>query len=717
MSLAPALGGDIGLFADAVAAGLVGLASDRRILLWNRWMVEHSGISATDAIGRTLPEVFPETAATRLASAIDYAIDKRMAALLSPALNGNTLRIYSSPEHRSPDKRMKYLVQVIPLRDQSIAGACLLQINDMSAALKRERQLRQQADDLRREKQLGIAIQDRLSGILDNVQEAILTIDKDGIVLKYNQAAERIFGYNATEVVGSNVKILMPARYADEHDEYLARYHRERTARIIGIGRKVLGKRKSGEVFPMQLAVTEVQSIHGQEFIGLVRDVSEEEKARERLEQAVQTITERERFIRAVTDALPGLLAYWDRDLRCHFANRSYLEWFNKTPDEVLGGTLLDLLGERVFALNQPYIQGALAGTPQKFERVLTKADGSAGYTWANYIPDIDVDGTVIGFYVLVTDVTPLKEAEAELELAASVFQSTAEGITVTNPQGVILSVNPSFTEITGYSAAEAIGQTPRMLKSNRHDQAFYAAMWQEITRKGRWKGDIWNRRKDGQLYLERMTITMIRDSMGAPLRYVSVFNDITDLWRNDEQLRRLAFRDGLTDLPNRILLMDRFNRQHALAQREKRELAVMFLDLDRFKHVNDTLGHNVGDEVLKAVALKLKAEVRQADTVARLGGDEFVVLLDNPVNTDEVARIASRIVAVINEPMELCGKVAEVGTSIGIALHPTDGNSPDELLKNADIAMYAAKAAGKNTYRFFVDSMTRPLATSNQTA
>jgi diguanylate cyclase (GGDEF)-like protein len=255
------------------------------------------------------------------------------------------------------------------------------------------------------------------------------------------------------------------------------------------------------------------------------------------------------------------------------------------------------------------------------------------------------------------------------------------------------------------------------MLKSNRHDQAFYAAMWQEITRKGRWKGDIWNRRKDGQLYLERMTITMIRDSMGAPLRYVSVFNDITDLWRNDEQLRRLAFRDGLTDLPNRILLMDRFNRQHALAQREKRELAVMFLDLDRFKHVNDTLGHNVGDEVLKAVALKLKAEVRQADTVARLGGDEFVVLLDNPVNTDEVARIASRIVAVINEPMELCGKVAEVGTSIGIALHPTDGNSPDELLKNADIAMYAAKAAGKNTYRFFVDSMTRPLATSNQTA
>jgi diguanylate cyclase (GGDEF)-like protein len=132
---------------------------------------------------------------------------------------------------------------------------------------------------------------------------------------------------------------------------------------------------------------------------------------------------------------------------------------------------------------------------------------------------------------------------------------------------------------------------------------------------------------------------------------------------------------------------------------------------------VNDTLGHNVGDEVLKAVALKLKAEVRQADTVARLGGDEFVVLLDNPVNTDEVARIASRIVAVINEPMELCGKVAEVGTSIGIALHPTDGNSPDELLKNADIAMYAAKAAGKNTYRFFVDSMTRPLATSNQTA
>ena len=267
----------------------------------------------------------------------------------------------------------------------------------------------------------------------------------------------------------------------------------------------------------------------------------------------------------------------------------------------------------------------------------------------------------------------------------------------------MILSVNPAFTSITGYSAEEAIGQSPRILKSDRHDQAFHAAVWRDIAIDGIWQGQVWNCRKNGEAFLEWLTITRIPAPEGQPVRYISVFNDITELWRKDERIRHMAFHDALTGLPNRALLMERVDYQIAIAERERHPLAVLFLDLDRFKYVNDTLGHDIGDELLKAVAESLLALVRQSDTVARLGGDEFVILLNNPTSEAEVGHIADRIVAVINEPMKFReDKTAQVGTSIGIAMYPSDGNTSAQLMKNADTAMYAAKRAGKNTYRFF---------------
>ena len=185
------------------------------------------------------------------------------------------------------------------------------------------------------------------------------------------------------------------------------------------------------------------------------------------------------------------------------------------------------------------------------------------------------------------------------------------------------------------------------------------------------------------------------------------MFHDITDVWHKNEHIRHLAFHDPLTDLPNRSLLMERLERQIALGDREQRSMAVLFLDLDRFKFVNDNFGHDIGDDLLKSVAQKLQALVRHSDTVARLGGDEFVIKLNNPANGEEVAHIAERIVTVINEPMVFGGKTVQVGTSIGIALYPTDGETPAELIRNADTALYAAKSSGKNTYRFYSPSMT----------
>jgi diguanylate cyclase (GGDEF)-like protein/PAS domain S-box-containing protein len=552
-----------------------------------------------------------------------------------------------------------------------------------------------------------VVIQDSLNGILDNVYEAILTIDHIGTIQSFNKAAERIFGYDTAEVMGNNVKMLMPSPYIDEHDGYLSRYLQERTPRVIGIGRKVQGQRKNGMIFPMRLSVTEIRRQGESHFVGLVSDISEEELALERAEADANKIAEDARFIKSLTDSLPSLVAYWDKDLRCRFANNAYLEWFGKPPEHVVGYTMMDLMGERLFALNEPYIRAVLVGTPQKFERALTKTDGSIGYTWANYIPDIDANGAIEGFIVLVSDVTTLKEAEAELKLAASVYQNTVEGIMVTDAENNILSVNPAFTEITGYTAEESIGQNPRMLNSGKHDPIFFSDIWQKLESSGVWSGEIWNRHKNGELFLERMSINKIPDLSGKSYRYAALFHDITELRRKEEYIKHLAFHDALTDLPNRSLLMERLDHQIAMSEREPRGLAVMFLDLDRFKFVNDSLGHEIGDDLLKSVANKLQSLVRLNDTVARLGGDEFVILLDNPTNKIEIAEIAKRIVATINEPMEFRGKFAEVGTSIGIALYPNDGRTAAELIKNADTAMYVSKSAGRNTYRFFLQTMT----------
>ena len=439
-------------------------------------------------------------------------------------------------------------------------------------------------------------------------------------------------------------------------------------------------------------------------FVTMERNRFETEllNARSRAEASALVLAKSEHFIKTITDAIPSLIAYWDHDLRCRFANKPYLDWFGKPLDAVIGSTMKELLGERMFEINEPFVLGALAGERQQFERTLAAASGDLSYMWTNYIPEVDATGAVVGFFVLDSDVTPLKEAEVELKLAASVFQNTTECIVVTDADGSMLSVNPAYTEITGYSSKEAIGQSPRLIKSDRHDPAFYAALWQSITSEGRWEGEIWNRKKSGEVFLIWQTITKIQDSVDEPVRYIAVFHDVTDLWQKNERTRHLAFHDALTDLPNRSLLMERLHQLIAMTEREQRNVAVMFLDLDRFKLVNDTLGHPVGDDLLKAIAQKLRGQVRQSDMVARLGGDEFVVLLDNPANHDEVAQIAGRIVTILGDPVVIRGKVAQVGASIGIAMHPIDGDSPEQLVKNADIALYAAKAAGKNTYRFF---------------
>ena len=323
-------------------------------------------------------------------------------------------------------------------------------------------------------------------------------------------------------------------------------------------------------------------------------------------------------------------------------------------------------------------------------------------YMLATFLPDTNPAGEVIGIFVLVSDVTLLQEAERELKLAACVVLSTLDGIMVTDADAHILSVNPAFTDITGYSSEEVLGQPPSILRSYLQSQASVDAMEERLAASDQWEGDTWGRHKDGSAFRKWQTITTIRSPAGVPLRHIYVLNDITEKWQQDERTKRLAFHDALTDLPNRALMMERLGRMISLTHREQRNVALLFLDLDGFKAVNDSLGHAVGDTVLVEVAQRLLSLLRQTDTVSRLGGDEFVVLLDNPANEQEVARIAMRIVSSLNAVMDIGPHRAVVGVSVGIARYPIDGCTPAELLKSADTAMYAAKAAGKGSFQFF---------------
>jgi len=302
------------------------------------------------------------------------------------------------------------------------------------------------------------------------------------------------------------------------------------------------------------------------------------------------------------------------------------------------------------------------------------------------------------------------KRVEQQLRIAATAFE-VQEGIVVTDANNIILRVNRAFTEITGYSAEEVVGKSPSLLNSGRHDQDFYAAMWKSVRRLGAWQGEVWNRRKDGKVYPEWATITAVIEDGGEVTNYVATLTDITQRKAAEDEIKHLAFFDPLTRLPNRRLLMDRLHQALASSVRSKREGAILFIDLDNFKTLNDTLGHDKGDLLLQQVAQRLTTCIREGDTVARLGGDEFVVMLEDlSTNAKEAATqteaVGEKIIATLNQTYSLAGHEHHSTPSIGITLFNDHMNSIDELLKRADLAMYQAKAAGRNTLRFFDPDM-----------
>ncbi|WP_421863735.1 EAL domain-containing protein [Motiliproteus sp.] len=334
------------------------------------------------------------------------------------------------------------------------------------------------------------------------------------------------------------------------------------------------------------------------------------------------------------------------------------------------------------------------------------RKDGSTYWESASISPLRDEHGKITSFIAVKEDITAQKLAEDQLRMNAAVFETTAEGIMVTDAENRIKTVNPAFSKITGYALDEILGQTPHLLKSGRHGPEFYEQLWNSVRQKGHWTGEIWNKRKDGTVYPEWLSISAIRGETGQIEEFVAVFTDITQHKKNEEQIRYQANYDALTGLPNRSLLSDRLEQAIAAAKREQWMLGVLFLDLDHFKVINDTFGHAVGDELLQLVSARLKACLRESDTIARFGGDEFVILLPDIRETDSVAQVATYIIEQITRSFTLYGREIYIGASIGITIYPDDADKADTLLQNADMAMYQAKESGRSTYQFFTASM-----------
>lgn len=314
----------------------------------------------------------------------------------------------------------------------------------------------------------------------------------------------------------------------------------------------------------------------------------------------------------------------------------------------------------------------------------------------------LDQDGATVGLIGLAADVTERKRAEDRQHLISKVFENTLEGITITDAYGNVIEANSAFCKITGYSHAELVGKNMRIFQTGQHDPAFYESMWQNIVKMGCWKGEVWKRRKNGEIYAEWLSISAINNDAGQVSNYIGISSDLTQIKQHEKQLEQIAHYDVLTGLPNRTLLNDRLKQAVGRADREKNMMAVCYLDLDGFKVINDTLGHEAGDRVLIEIARRIENAIRGGETVARLGGDEFVILLLGLGRGDECSMALDRLLTIIAEPIEILEKIFVVGASIGVSIYPLDFEDTDTLLRHADQAMYAAKQSGKNRFHIY---------------
>jgi diguanylate cyclase (GGDEF)-like protein/PAS domain S-box-containing protein len=560
--------------------------------------------------------------------------------------------------------------------------------------------------DISHRKKMELALRENEAHLRDIMQHApigLATVSLDGHFMEANQSLCEIVGYTKNELKKLTFQEIT---YPDDLSSDLGNVKRLLAGEISFYKMEKRYIKKSGDIVWIQLTGSLLRDAAGapSHFIAQIEDISERKVFEKRLR------LERD-FSNSILDTAKSMVMVIDREGKIVRLNHEALEFTGYTFDEIKNQPFFwerFLPPEQKGEVRKVFDKLISGDVVARYENFWFRRDGSKRlFDWSNSILR-GLDGKVEYLVTVGIDITERKQSETSLQLAASVFSHAREGIMITDAQGSILEVNNTFTLITGYKREEVLGRNPRLLQSGRHEPGFFAAMWQSLINEDFWAGEIWNRRKNGEIYAEMLTISTVRDADGQILNHVSLFTDITELKLYQKQLEYIAHSDMLTGLPNRVLLADRLHQAMSQCLRRDNSLAVIYLDLDGFKAINDGYGHDVGDQLLINISQRMKDVLRECDTLARIGGDEFVAVLADLDKPHDCEPVLARLLQAAADPVKLGDAVLQVSASIGVSFYPKDNVDADQLMRQADHAMYQAKQAGKNRYQLFDTSRER---------
>jgi len=538
--------------------------------------------------------------------------------------------------------------------------------------------------------------EERYRTIVETAQEGIWQIDSDDNTTFVNRKMAEILGYSVEKMLGKSIYAFM-----DDADRAIAAQNIERRRQGITEEHEFELLHKDGSRVWTLMNASPILDEQGRYTgaLAMITDITKRKLAQQALIQSELN------FRTMIDDVNIGILVH-DRG-RHLFANPALLKMLGYTQQKFRNTTMKDIVASDEYEKVSSRYKARMAGedVPSVYETVLQTSDGKPIPVELTSIKTL-WEGKEVGL-VLMQDIADRQMAIEQMRQLSSAVEQTADAIIITNPDGVIQYVNPAFESTTGYSRAEAVGNKPSIIKSDRQKPEVFKNLWETILAGNVYNEVFINRRKDGSLYYEEKTITPLKDNEGKITHFVSTGKDVTERTQIQERLQYMAQHDALTDLPNRALLFDRLKLALVRARRHGRLLAVLFIDLDRFKNINDSLGHEAGDQLLQQLSDRLSRYIRADDTVARFGGDEFVILLDDIANENDIGEMAQKLLEELVPPFEIGNQQLYITASIGVSIYPDDGDDSSTLLKNADVAMYRAKDLGKNSYQFYSADMS----------
>lgn len=693
---------------DTVHSGLILIDAEGAVLLWNDWVADHSGIPAASALGQPLLSLFAADASQAFKAAIQNVLAQKLPIVLSHALHRSPLPLYPLPLTAHKETRLQQSITITPLTDHS-RRHCLVQITDASIWLTRENMLAEQSERQTRMAQ-------RLRVLFDQASVGVAEIDTaTGRFLQVNHKYSEIVGYDQEEMLGLD---FMTLTHPDDLAQDLAQMERLTRGELREFALEKRLRHKDGSTIWVDLSVSPLWG-PGEpptQHIAIVKDITERMQAEMERRNALTLLTD-------VINTTPDFIFVKDRDLRTILCNNVFAQSIGKTPSDMIGHTDIENGWDPELVQGNP-AKGIRGFEPDDREVLRGRAihipaepvpvNGEILTFETHKVPLFSDTGEVMGVLGIARDITARKQAETKiaqtierLNLATNAAQLGVWDWDIANN---VLVWDDRMFALFGLQREQVSDAHDAWLAGVHPDDEARCetALLQALRKEKPYEVEFRIRWPNGTERVIKSVATVGLGTDGTPLRVTGVTVDITEQKLAEQRILKMAFHDMLTGLPNRRLLQDRIAQALAHARRNKNKVAVLFIDLDHFKPINDLMGHDAGDLLLKEVAARLTASVRAEDTVARQGGDEFIVLLSKIVNAQDAEAVAGKILARLTEPFQIKGKELQIGGSLGIALFPSDGEDADTLMKNSDTAMYYAKQNGRNNYQLYQAGMNK---------